>query len=72
MTIIVYGKNERIEYCNVDDFMEDETYYCLHNHCDKLVEVCVNGHMVACSDEIIIEKRCFICNEIYIKGGDTD
>ena len=76
MTIIAVGRNERIKYLNVDQFTEDEDYFVMHSLNDQLVEVIVNCHKVACSDEIIIEKRCFICNEVYIENNfgysDTD
>lgn len=76
MTIIAVGRNERIQYRNVDQFTEDEDYFIMHSLNDQLVEVIVNNHMVACSDEIIIEKCCFICDEVYIENNfgysDTD
>lgn len=76
MNIIAVGRNERIQYRNVDQFTEDEDYFIMHSLDDQLVEVIVNCHMVACSDEIIIEKCCFICDEVYIENNfgysDTD
>ena len=76
MTIIAIGKNERIEYCNVARLTEYDDCFIMNPSVDKLIEVIVNSHMVAMSDQIMIEKRCFVCNELYIDDQfvyhDTD
>lgn len=67
MNIIAIGKTERIEYRNVGRIIDQCTCFIVYPIVDEFIEVVVNCHMVAKSENhITIEKCCLVCNEVYI------
>ena len=66
MTLLVTGRDERIEYKNVSCIEDDDDTIRLIGFPAEDVEVLELGHLIGRAELIEIEKRCLVTNEVYI------
>ena len=62
--VIIFGKDERITYTNVEIMDETKTHIILVG-CNMELEV--NSHKLGEFPYIKIEKRCLVVNEIFVE-----
>lgn len=67
MNIVISGKNERIVYSGVDTLEEYEEFLVLHPKHLEEISIQVSGHEIAKTEDMRIEKRCLVCNEMFIQ-----